>query len=153
MRQLFNGEMVDKLIKTAARQDQAPAENERWDKTMEEVAQPAPPAKDKTAIQESFDYVYERLGGHEAFFEWAQFSPKNMQKFYEWRAKALQKESTAPVSDGKVVINVLNYNEPTDSIQLPAARVSDPSVPSIRSGDQESSMRVAPEKREGQDGA
>ena len=134
MKQLFNDAMVESLLKTAERNFQSSEQNKQWDDTMDLAAKPADTPEDKTAIQESFDYVYDRLGGHEVFFEWAQFNPKNMQKFYEWRAKALQKESSAPVSDGKVVINVLNYNEPANSIQLPAEAVPATPVPSVRSG-------------------
>ena len=149
MKQLFDDSMVENLLKTAARSNQSAEQNQQWDSTMGLTEKATKKPKDKTAIQESFDYVYDRLGGHDAFFEWAQFSPKNLQKFYEWRAKALQKESTAPVSEGKVVINVLNYNEPTDSIQLPASGVSGSTVPSVRQGGEEGSVRVAQEKREG----
>ena len=151
MKSLFNESMVENLIKTAARNDQSSAQNDKWDKTMSLAAKPIDKPKDKTAIQESFDYVYDRLGGHEAFFEWAQFSPKNMQKFYEWRAKALQKESSAPVSEGKVVINVVNFNESANSIQLPASGVPITTVRGDGQGDQESCVRVAQEEREGQD--
>ena len=134
MKQLFNDGMVENLLKTAERNFQSSAQNKQWDDTMDLAAKSADMPDDKTAIQESFDYVYDRLGGHEAFFEWAQFNPKNMQKFYEWRAMSLQKESAAPVSDGKVVINVLNYNEPANSIQLPAEAVPVAPVPGVRPG-------------------
>jgi hypothetical protein len=132
---LFDAKMVDKMLATASRNDQSSAVNKQWDSTMESAEKPVDAPKDLTAIQESFDYVYDRLGGHEAFFEWAQFNPKNLQKFYEWRAKSLQKESSAPVSEGKVVINVLNYNESSDSVQLQASGLPIAAVPSVRSGD------------------
>ena len=84
-----------------------------------------------SAITASFDYVYERLGGHDGFLEWARFSPTNTTKFYEWRSKQLQKESVSDSSEGKIVINVLNYHNDADSIQLPAEGLPTPTVPSV----------------------
>jgi|TARA_R100001530_G_scaffold11611_2_gene11103 hypothetical protein len=130
MKKLFNGENFDRMIKSAQRtSEMSKRDVDSWEGAMKgvEKADVEEPAS-KSAITRSFDYVYERLGGHEGFLEWAQFSPKNTAKFYEWRAKQLQKESAADAQDGKVVINVLNYNDNADSIQLPAAGLSDTPV-------------------------
>ena len=67
MKQLFNDGMVENLLKTAERNFQSSAQNKQWDDTMDLAAKSADMPDDKTAIQESFDYVYDRLGGHEAF--------------------------------------------------------------------------------------
>ena len=130
MKKLFNGENFDRMIKSAQRtSEMSKRDVDSWEGAMKgvEKADVEEPAS-KSAITRSFDYVYERLGGHEGFLEWAQFSPKYTAKFYEWRAKQLQKESAADAQDGKVVINVLNYNDNADSIQLPAAGLSDTPV-------------------------
>jgi hypothetical protein len=130
MKKLFNGENFDRMIKSAQRtSEMSKRDVDSWEGAMKgvEKADVEEPAS-KSAITRSFDYVYERLGGHEGFLEWAQFSPKNTAKFYEWRAKQLQKESAADAQEGKVVINVLNYNDNADSIQLPAAGLSDTPV-------------------------
>ena len=132
MKKLFNGEKFDQMLKSADRMNQSRKENRAWDKTMNAVDNKAVDLPDrKSAITASFDYVYERLGGHEGFLEWARFNPKNTAKFYEWRAKQLQKESVSDSSEGKVVINVLNYHHDADSIQLPAEGLPAPVVPSV----------------------
>ena len=132
MKKLFNGEKFDQMLKSADRMTQSRKENREWDKTMEtvdnkDVAMP----ESKSAITASFDYVYDRLGGHDGFLEWARFSPKNTAKFYEWRAKQLQKEAIINSTEGKVVINVLNYHHDADSVQLHAEGLPTPTVPSV----------------------
>ena len=132
MKKLFNGEKFDQMLKSADRMTQSRKENRQWDKTMEtvdnkDVAMP----ESKSAITASFDYVYDRLGGHDGFLEWARFSPKNTAKFYEWRAKQLQKEIITNSTEGKVVINVLNYHHDADSVQLHAEGLPAPIVPSV----------------------
>jgi len=132
MKKLFNGEKFDQMLKSADRMTQSRKENREWDKTMEtvdnkDVAMP----ESKSAITASFDYVYDRLGGHDGFLEWARFSPKNTAKFYEWRAKQLQKEAIINSTEGKVVINVLNYHHDADSVQLHAEGLPTPVVPSV----------------------
>ena len=132
MKQLFNGEKFDQMLKSADRMNQSRKENREWDKTMDAVDNKDVDLPERqSAITASFDYVYERLGGHEGFLEWARFNPKNTAKFYEWRAKQLQKESVADSSEGKVTINVLNYHNDADSIQLPTEGLPTPPVPGV----------------------
>jgi len=132
VKKLFNGEKFDQMLKSADRMNQSRKENRAWDKTMNAVDNKAVDLPDrKSAITASFDYVYERLGGHEGFLEWARFNPKNTAKFYEWRAKQLQKEAISDSTEGKVVINVLNYHHDADSTQLHAEGLPTPTVPSV----------------------
>lgn len=132
MKKLFNGEKFDQMLKSADRMNQSRKENREWDQTMKSVDNKDVDIPDKkSAITASFDYVYERLGGHEGFLEWARFNPKNTAKFYEWRAKQLQKESVSDSSEGKVTINVLNYHNDADTIQLPAEGLPTPPVQSV----------------------
>ncbi len=132
MKKLFNAEKFDQMLKSADRINQSRKENREWDKTMGSVDnKDVDLPEKKSAITASFDYVYERLGGHEGFLEWARFNPKSTAKFYECRAKQLQKESAVDSSEGKVTINVLNYHNDADSVQLPAEGVPTPPVPGV----------------------
>jgi len=131
MKKLFNGESFDQMMKSTERTKRSRKENRAWDKMVKTSGKDADLPDKKSAITASFDYVYERLGGHDGFLEWARFSPTNTTKFYEWRSKQLQKESVSDSSEGKVVINVLNYHNDADSIQLPAEGLPTPPVPSV----------------------
>ena len=131
MKKLFNGESFDQMMKSTERTKRSRKENRAWDKMVKTSGKDADLPDKKSAITASFDYVYERLGGHEGFLEWARFNPKNTAKFYEWRAKQLQKESVSDSSEGKVVINVLNYHHDADSVQLHAEGLLTPVVPSV----------------------
>ena len=57
-------------------------------------------------------------------------------KFYDWRAKALQKEPVSAKEQGGITINVVNFNESEadHTIQLPASGVPKTSVSSVRQG-------------------
>ena len=131
MKKLFNGESFDQMMKSTERTKRSRKENRAWDKMVKTSGKDADLPDKKSAITASFDYVYERLGGHDGFLEWARFSPTNTTKFYEWRSKQLQKESVSDSSEGKIVINVLNYHNDADSIQLPAEGLPTPTVPSV----------------------
>ena len=131
MKNLFNGESFDQMMKSTERTKRSRKENRAWDKMVKTSGKDADLPDKKSAITASFDYVYERLGGHDGFLEWARFSPTNTTKFYEWRSKQLQKESVSDSSEGKIVINVLNYHNDADSIQLPAEGLPTPTVPSV----------------------
>ena len=131
MKKLFNGESFDQMMKSTERTKRSRKENRAWDKMVKTSGKDADLPDKKSAITASFDYVYERLGGHDGFLEWARFSPTNTTKFYEWRSKQLQKESVSDSSEGKIVINVLNYHNDADSIQLPAEGLPTPVVPSV----------------------
>ena len=131
MKKLFNGESFDQMMKSTERTKRSRKENRAWDKMVKTSGKDADLPDKKSAITASFDYVYERLGGHDGFLEWARFSPTNTTKFYEWRSKQLQKESVSDSSEGKIVINVLNYHNDADSIQLPAEGLPAPTVPSV----------------------
>ena len=131
MKKLFNGESFDQMMKSTERTKRSRKENRAWDKMVKTSGKDADLPDKKSAITASFDYVYERLGGHDGFLEWARFSPTNTTKFYEWRSKQLQKESVSDSSEGKIVINVLNYHNDADSIQLPAEGLPAPVVPSV----------------------
>ena len=131
MKKLFNGESFDQMMKSTERTKRSRKENRAWDKMVKTSGKDADLPDKKSAITASFDYVYERLGGHDGFLEWARFSPPNTTKFYEWRSKQLQKESVSDSSEGKIVINVLNYHNDADSIQLPAEGLPTPPVPSV----------------------
>ena len=131
MKKLFNGESFDQMMKSTERTKRSRKENRAWDKMVKTSGKDADLPDKKSAITASFDYVYERLGGHDGFLEWARFSPTNTTKFYEWRSKQLQKESVSDSSEGKIVINVLNYHNDADSIQLPAEGLPTPPVPSV----------------------
>ena len=131
MKKLFNGESFDQMMKSTERTKRSRKENRAWDKMVKTSGKDADLPDKKSAITASFDYVYERLGGHDGFLEWARFSPTNTTKFYEWRSIQLQKESVSDSSEGKIVINVLNYHNDADSIQLPAEGLPTPTVPSV----------------------
>jgi hypothetical protein len=131
MKKLFNGESFDQMMKSTERTKRSRKENRAWDKMVKTSGKDVDLPERKTAITASFDYVYERLGGHDGFLEWARFSPTNTTKFYEWRSKQLQKESVSDSSEGKIVINVLNYHNDADSVQLPAEGLPTPVVPSV----------------------
>tara|TARA_Y100001951_G_C11062613_1_gene141675 strand:- start:57 stop:452 length:396 start_codon:yes stop_codon:yes gene_type:complete len=131
MKKLFNGEKFGQMMKSAERSKNSRKENRAWDKMVKDAGKDADLPEKKSAITASFDYVYEKMGGHDGFLEWARFSPTNTTKFYEWRSKQLQKESVSDSSEGKIVINVLNYHNDADSIQLPAEGVPTPPVPSV----------------------
>ena len=131
MKKLFNGESFDQMMKSTERTKRSRKENRAWDKMVKTSGKDADLPDKKSAITASFDYVFESLGGHDGFLEWARFSPTNTTKFYEWRSKQLQKESVSDSSEGKIVINVLNYHNDADSIQLPAEGLPTPTVPSV----------------------
>ena len=104
MKQLFDDSMVENLLKTAARSNQSAEQNQQWDSTMGLTEKATKKPKDKTAIQESFDYVYERLGGHDAFLSRRNLAPRTCKSFMSGGRRLFKKNLRPPYLKGRSLL-------------------------------------------------
>ena len=71
------------------------------------------PNRVTTTVKDNMLAVYEKLGGRDGMYKWAEKSDENREKFYSWYSRLAPKEVIADV-EADLTIQLVSYADDPD---------------------------------------